>query len=302
VSWNFVGKSLPRTEDARLLRGLGRYTADLAPLDACRLYVVRSPHAAALLRGMDTRAAAACPGVRLILTANDPEVARTGAFTSRVRRQAPDGAPNFEPPYRTLSDRGAFVGDAVAAIVADTLEQAKDAAEALDPDWAPLPAVTGVREAVAPGAPQVWDAVPGNTCFVFDLGAAAEVEQAIRAGGAHRHHRLPHQPGDRGADGDAGGAGQPRRGRGQLHPRRPIAEPALHPRGIRRARPRHPWQSAARGLTRCRRRLRAERIALPGVRPRPHRGASRRRSRVVGGRAQRKLPRRPPRPRHARGP
>ena len=179
MPWSFVGKSLPRTEDARLLRGLGRYTADLAPRGACRLHVVRSPHAAAVLRGLDTRAAAACPGVRLVLTASDPEVARTGAFTSRVRRQAPDGAPNFEPPYRTLSDRGAFAGDAVAAIVADTLEQAKDAAEALDPDWSPLPAVTDVREAVAPGAPQVWEEAPGNACFVFDLGAAAEVERAI---------------------------------------------------------------------------------------------------------------------------
>src|SRR5690349_490667 len=120
TAWRFIGKSLPRTEDRRLLSGLGRYTGDLAATDACRLYILRSPHAAARIGSIDAHAAAAMPGVRLVLTPDDPEVAGLGNFTSRVSRLAPDGRPNFVPPYRSLSAGTArFVGDAVATIVAD---------------------------------------------------------------------------------------------------------------------------------------------------------------------------------------
>ncbi|HEY4253568.1 MAG TPA: molybdopterin cofactor-binding domain-containing protein, partial [Roseomonas sp.] len=182
TTWHFVGKSLPRSEDRRLLAGLGRYTADLAPRDACRLYIVRSPYAAACIGGIDARVAAAMPGVRLVLTPDDPEVARLGDFTSRVSRLTPEGKPNFVPSYRSLSAGAArFVGDAVAAIVADTLAQAKDAAEALAIDWQPLPAVTDIRAAVAPGAPVVWAEAPGNLCFLHDQGPAAEVAEAMAA-------------------------------------------------------------------------------------------------------------------------
>jgi carbon-monoxide dehydrogenase large subunit len=186
TTWRFVGKSLPRSEDRRLLSGLGRYTADLAAPDACRLFVVRSPHAAARIGGIDARAAAAMPGVRLVLTPDDPDLMRLGDFTSRVSRLTPDGKPNFVPSYRSLSAGAArFVGDAVAAIVADTLAQAKDAAEALAIDWQPLPAVTDIRAAIVPGAPVVWVEAPGNLCFLHDQGPAAEVEHAV-ASARHR--------------------------------------------------------------------------------------------------------------------
>lgn len=185
-SWRFVGQSLPRTEDRRLLTGRGRYTADMAAADACRLFVVRSPHAAARIRGFDVAHAAAMPGVRLVLTPDDPEIARLGTFTSKIRRTAPDGTPNFVPPYRSLSaGRAQFVGDAVAAVVADTLAQAKDAAEAIGIEWEVLPAVTDLRDAVRPEAPTVWAEAPGNICFAQDVGDRAAVLAALDAS-AHR--------------------------------------------------------------------------------------------------------------------
>jgi aerobic carbon-monoxide dehydrogenase large subunit len=180
MTFRFIGKSLPRTEDVRLVRGLGRYTADLAPPDACRLFVVRSPHAAARIVSIDARVAAALPGVRLVLTGESPEVRDLGTFTSKVKRKAPDGSPNFEPPYRSLArERAQFAGDAVAAVFADTLDQAKDAAEALRIAWDPLPAVTETARATDPDSPQVWPRAPRNICFVFDAGNEAAVNAAF---------------------------------------------------------------------------------------------------------------------------
>lgn len=187
MTYRFIGKSLPRTEDMRLLRGLGRFTADLAPADRCRLYILRSPHACAAFRITDTDAARKMPGVRLVLTGEDPEIAALGGFTSRIRRTAPDGKPNFEPPYRALSHgRAQFVGDPVAAVFADTLEQAKDAAEAIAIDWEPLPAVTATARATEDGAALAWPGVPRNICFVQDVGDPAAVEAAL----AHAAHTV----------------------------------------------------------------------------------------------------------------
>jgi carbon-monoxide dehydrogenase large subunit len=182
MSYRFIGKSLNRTEDARLLAGLGQYTSDFAPAGGCRLFVVRSPHAAARFGAIDTAAAMALPGVLLVLAPDDPELQSLGGFTSRVRRETPDGQSNFEPPYRALSSgRAQFAGDAVAAIFAETLDQAKDAAEALRVDWQVLPAVTQTRIAADVGAPQVWEEVPRNICFVQDVGDAAAVDAALTA-------------------------------------------------------------------------------------------------------------------------
>jgi aerobic carbon-monoxide dehydrogenase large subunit len=180
MAYRFIGKSLARTEDARLLRGFGRYTADLAPAHCCRMYVVRSPHAAARFAPIATEAASACEGVRLVLTAKEAEVAALGPFTSRIRRTAPDGSPSYTPPYRALArDEAKFVGDPVAAIFADTLDQAKTAAEKLDIAWTPLPAVADTRRASEPGMPQLWPEAPRNICFVHDAGDPAAVDAAL---------------------------------------------------------------------------------------------------------------------------
>ncbi|MBN8921033.1 MAG: xanthine dehydrogenase family protein, partial [Rhizobiales bacterium] len=171
----------------RLIQGRGRFTADLAPTGAARLYMLRSPHAMARIRGIDTTAAETMPCVRAVYTGETPEVADLGTFTSRLRRKAPDGSPNFEPPYRVLArGRALFVGDPVAAVVADSLDQAKDAAEAIAVDWEPLPAVAHTRRAPAPDAPLVWPEAPNNTCFRYDCGD----ERAVEAAFARAPHKV----------------------------------------------------------------------------------------------------------------
>jgi carbon-monoxide dehydrogenase large subunit len=180
MTYRFIGKSLPRTEDARLLRGLGRYTGDLAPPGHCRLFMVRSPHAAARILSIETKAAAQCPGVHLVLTGESPELRDLGTFTNKVKRKAPEGSPNYEPPYRALTrERAQFAGDPVAAVFADTLEQAKDAAEALQIAWEPLPAITETKRATDEAAPVVWAQSPGNACFVHEVGNEAAVSAAF---------------------------------------------------------------------------------------------------------------------------
>lgn len=162
------------------MRGLGRYTADVAARDACRLYFIRSPYPAAVIRRIDTAAAAASPGVRLVLTGEDAALAGLGTFTSRVKRTTRAGTPNFEPPYRALSvKRACFVGDPVVAIFADSIDLAKEAADRVEIDWQPLPAVTDASRAAEPGAPQVWEGAPDNVCFNHEAGDRARVELAL---------------------------------------------------------------------------------------------------------------------------
>lgn len=179
MSYRFIGKSLSRTEDVRLIQGLGRYTGDLVPPGHCRLHVLRSPHASARIRSIDISAAEQAPGVRLVLTGSDPRILALGPMPSKVKRQTPDGKPNFEPPYRALSTQAQFVGDGVAAVFADTLDQAKDAAELIEIDYDMRPAVTETGRAAKPGMPQVWEQAPNNICFVFEAGNKAAVAAAM---------------------------------------------------------------------------------------------------------------------------
>ena len=182
MAYRFIGKSLPRTEDARLVRGEGQYTSDIAPPGTCRLLVVRSPYASANFGAIDVSAAEASPGVLLVLTADDPRISCLGGFTSRIRRKTPSGEPNFEPPYLAISrGRARFVGDVIAAIFAQTIEQAKDAAELLEIDWDIRPAIAETRDAPLLGAARVWDEVPNNICFVHDEGDRDAVSAALEA-------------------------------------------------------------------------------------------------------------------------
>jgi carbon-monoxide dehydrogenase large subunit len=182
MTYRFIGKSLMRTEDARLVSGQGQYTSDLAPSDSCRLFVVRSPYASARFRVGDVGAAAAAPGVLLVLTPDSPEIRGLGSFSSRLRRTAPSGKPNFEPRYPVLAAGVAqFVGDAIAGIFADTLDAAKSAADLLEVAWEERPSVTDTARAAEPGAARVWEEMPDNCCFVHDEGDAAGVAAALEA-------------------------------------------------------------------------------------------------------------------------
>jgi carbon-monoxide dehydrogenase large subunit len=177
----------PRREDARLLRGLGRFTADLVPPDAARMVVLRSPHAHARIAGIRADAARAMPGVLAIVTGAELEEAGLGTIPCVSRPRGADGKPRdiLEPPHRILAtDRVRFVGDAVAAIVATSRAAALDAAEAIEVDYDPLPAVTDTALAGAPDATLLWPEIPGNRSFTYEIGDA----EAVRAAMARAHH------------------------------------------------------------------------------------------------------------------
>jgi len=177
-----IGAPLRRVEDGRFLRGAGRFVDDLAPADAAWLHVLRSPHAAASIRGIDAAAARGMPGVLAVLTAADLDV--PGMLRCVTPRQRRDGRPLIQPPWRVLpADAVRHVGDALAAVIAETPAQAQDAAERIVVDYAPLPALTDVAEAES--GPAVWpEHAPDNECFHFRLGDAA----AVAAGFARAAH------------------------------------------------------------------------------------------------------------------
>jgi len=177
-----IGAPLRRVEDGRFLRGAGRFVDDLAPADAAWLHVLRSPHAAARIARINTTAARAMPGVLAVLTAADLDV--PGMLRCVTPRQRRDGRPLIQPPWRVLpADAVRHVGDAVAAVIAETPAQAQDAAERIVVDYAPLPALTDVAEAAS--GPAVWpEHAPDNECFHFRLGDAA----AVAAGFARAAH------------------------------------------------------------------------------------------------------------------
>jgi carbon-monoxide dehydrogenase large subunit len=169
-----VGQSVRRKEDDALIRGRGRYTDDVAPQPALHALVLRSPHAHAKFT-IDASKARSLPGVAAILTADD--VKDLGDLPCLFNLEV---NPFTGPPYPILPrDVVRHVGDAVAFVVADTVEQARDAIEAIEVNWTPLPAVVGVANAVKQGAPQVWPNHPGNVLFDVPVGDKKTTEAAF---------------------------------------------------------------------------------------------------------------------------
>ncbi|MCO5091209.1 xanthine dehydrogenase family protein molybdopterin-binding subunit [Bosea sp. (in: a-proteobacteria)] len=180
-----IGQSLPRNEDAVLLRGEGRYTDDLSLEGQLHAAFVRSPHAHGVIRGIDTAAAAAMKGVVAIYTAADLEGQGYGLLKCQVDLPSRGGSAMKRPERKALATgKVRFVGDPVAMVVARTALQARDAAEAVALDIDILPAVTSVEAALAPGAPQLFDDVPGNLILDYHFGDAEKVAAAF-AGAAH---------------------------------------------------------------------------------------------------------------------
>ena len=176
VSWK---ARLNHEDDTRLLRGHGLYVDDRGDGTELRLVVVRSPLAHGVIRRLDVEEARAMPGVRLVLTAADLDAMGIGPLACRAPVAGEDGAPMIEPRRPVLADGTVkYVGQPVAAIVADTDAQALDAAEAVDLDVAPLPATIDLEEAVGGGAP-IWPEAPDNTALVWSKGNAAVVERAF---------------------------------------------------------------------------------------------------------------------------
>jgi aerobic carbon-monoxide dehydrogenase large subunit len=170
-----VGQPLRRKEDDLLLRGEGRFVADFTPSWTLHAVVVRSPHAHARFRITDLATARALPGVRLILTGDDVKDLGTMPCLG-----IPPGVSVEAPPYPMLARGEArHVGDMVAFVVAETLDQAKDAAEAIAIEWEALPHVVDMKAAVVPGAPQVWASRAGNVSFEATIGDKRKSEQAF---------------------------------------------------------------------------------------------------------------------------
>jgi carbon-monoxide dehydrogenase large subunit len=154
-----IGRSLRRLEDDRFLTGQGRYVDDIDMPGQLHGIVLRSPHGHAAIDGIDTAAAVAMPGVRGVFTAADLDADRIGPLPCIA--QVATVAPIIVPPRRALArDRVRHVGDPVAFVVADTSEQARDAAERIAVAYRPLPAVVDATAALAAGAPLLWTKRP----------------------------------------------------------------------------------------------------------------------------------------------
>jgi aerobic carbon-monoxide dehydrogenase large subunit len=180
-----IGQAVQREEDPRLLRGLGEFVADVSRPRMAYGYVLRSPHAHARIRGIDTRAAQQMPGVLAVYTSADLKADGIGTLKVRMPRKRPDGTPIFTSPHPGLArEETHFAGDQVAYVVAESLAEAKDAAERIEVDYAPLPSVVLTTDAVKPGAPAVWANCPDNISNIFEVGDKAAVDAAF----AKAHH------------------------------------------------------------------------------------------------------------------
>jgi carbon-monoxide dehydrogenase large subunit len=173
-----IGQPVRRTEDPRLVRGEGSYTDDLARPGEAYAVMVRSREPHGVIRAIDTRTAKGMPGVLAVYTAAD--LSAYGPLKCNMPLKSRDGSPiRYTPRPALAGDKVRFVGDPVACVVAETVAQAKDAAEAVSIDIEPLKPVLKPADAVKPGAPLVFDDVPNNTALDYHYGDAAKVAEAF---------------------------------------------------------------------------------------------------------------------------
>ena len=178
-----IGQPIKRFEDQRLLRGEGRFHNDVNLPGQAHAVIVRSTHAHAQIRSIDTTAALAAPGVVAVFTGADLAKDGLGTMQMTLKRKRPDGSPMFASPHRGLTaERVRYVGDPVAIVIAETPAQAQDAADLLRIDYEPLPSVTSTAEAI--GGAAVWDECPDNISNLFESGDRAAAEAALAK--AHR--------------------------------------------------------------------------------------------------------------------
>ena len=173
-----IGQSVRRKEDVRFLTGAGQYTDDVVMTRQTYACFVRSPHAHAKIRKIDIRAAKAAPGVIDVFTGDD--LTGINGLPCGWLITGSDGKPMNEPPHPVLAQgKVRHVGDQVALVIAESLHDAKDAAELVDVDYEVLPAVVNCVEALQSGAPQIHEQAPGNKCYTWALGDKAAVDAAF---------------------------------------------------------------------------------------------------------------------------
>src|SRR5262245_9044717 len=188
LSFRFIGQPIVRKEDARLITGRGRFSDDFSADGQACAVMLRSPHAHARILGIDARRAKAMPGVLGVFTGADCLADGLVAIPHDplpktkydMKLHAAGGGALFIGPHLLLpADKARHVGEAVAMVVAETVAQALDAAEAVEVDYEGLPFVTHSEDAMQPGAPAVWDEVTDNTPVDTQFGDAAATERAF---------------------------------------------------------------------------------------------------------------------------
>src|SRR5882672_6316775 len=181
----YIGAAIKRKEDYRFLTGAGNYTDDVAMPHQTHAHFVRSPHAHAKIKSIKKDKALKAPGVVAIFTGDDLAAAKVNGLPCGWLITDVNGQPMKEPPHPCLAQgKVRYVGDHVAIVIAESQQQARDAAELVKVDYEELPAVVRAGEARKKGAPVVHDAAPDNTCYVWGLGDKAAVDKAF-AGAAH---------------------------------------------------------------------------------------------------------------------
>ncbi|MEO1017458.1 MAG: xanthine dehydrogenase family protein molybdopterin-binding subunit [Pseudomonadota bacterium] len=175
-----IGQPVTRKEDPRLIRGEGRYTDDLHIDGEAHAYILRSDVAHAAITGIDVGDAKSMPGVLRVMTYEDLDKAGIGPLKSGMPLKNHDGSPMHTPPHPALAkDRVRYVGQPVACVIAETLAQARDAAEAIIVETNALDGVSQPEAALQPGSPKIHDDLPHNLCLDWQFGDAAAVEQAF---------------------------------------------------------------------------------------------------------------------------
>src|SRR6516225_2570782 len=181
-----IGQPVRRVEDRRFITGRGNYLDDISRSRQAYAFMLRSPHAHARIRAVDTTAAASTPGVLAVFTGGDLALDGLGTIPCLSAVTSGDGSPSVLPPHPAIArDRVRHVGDTVAMVVAENLAAARDAAELVAVDYEPLPAAVDPVRAMEPGQPLVWDDAPGNLSFDWEVGDGGAVASAT-AGARHR--------------------------------------------------------------------------------------------------------------------
>lgn len=176
-----IGEAPLRKEDLRFLTGRGNYVADIKRPGLTNGVFVRSPHAHAIIKSIDVKAAQAMPGVVAVYTGEDLKAANVNGLPCGWGITGKNGKPMKEPPHPALAQgKVRYVGDAVAFVVAETLQQAHDAAAAVAVDYEALPAIVVLADTMKPDAAQLFDDVPNNLCCDWALGDEAVTDAAFK--------------------------------------------------------------------------------------------------------------------------
>src|SRR5262252_6937557 len=161
-----IGAAVRRKEDQRFVTGKGHYTDDVNRPGQCHAYFLRSPHAHARITSIDSKAAAAMPGVLAVLTGAELAADKIGNLICGWMIHSKDGSPMKMAPHPALAHgKACHVGDPVAVVTAETLAQARDAAEKVKVDYAVLPAIADAAATQKAGAPQIHEVAPKNTIY-----------------------------------------------------------------------------------------------------------------------------------------